>query len=97
MDYDVNLPTLTTTRVNLFQLNKKLNDAATNWITFDDQKVDINRTKSAIKSESLFGCALCQFVYVIYTNICALKIQQCIIFENLTRLKLAATNNKNKA
>lgn len=71
VDYDVNLPTLNTTKINLFQLDKKLNDAATNWTTFDGKSVYINRTMSAIKSESLFGCALCQFVYVIYTNIIA--------------------------
>lgn len=67
MDYNVNLPNLTTT--NLSALDEQLQNAATNWTTFDGKRVDINRTKSAIKSESLFGCTLYQFVYVIHTNI----------------------------
>lgn len=62
MDYNVNVPAVNTTETYIIALDGKLNNAATNWTTFDNKSVDINRTKSAIKSESLFGCAFNLFM-----------------------------------
>lgn len=62
VDYNVNVPAVNTTETYIIALDGKLNNAATNWTTFDNKSVDINRTKSAIKSESLFGCAFNLFM-----------------------------------
>lgn len=60
MLYEVIVPNLkNTTLKNIIALDEKFKNAATNWTNYEQTfngNVDIEGTKKAIKSESLFGC-----------------------------------------
>lgn len=53
VEYEVTVPIRNTSKTNLIAIDENLNKAATNWTNFDGEKVDIERTKKAIKSNSL--------------------------------------------
>lgn len=71
VEYEVTVSIRNTSETNLIAIDENLNKAATNWINFDGEKVDIERTKKAIKSNSLSDCYFILpyiqiFKYVLY-------------------------------
>lgn len=53
VEYEVTVPIRNTSNTNLIAIDENVNKAATNWTNFDGEKVDIERTKNSIKSNSL--------------------------------------------